>query len=619
MFGRSLNFKIISLVIAAIFIGFSLIAFSAIRREERRIFAEMERASQMMAMPILNTIYSDMLDERAEMVYYLIKDIRSMKGVERIEIIRENGFKAAFTDYNTLNQVDKEYGELKPEWRTPRIPQSKEIVAATEKPEFKSAFNLLKDNSNNKNHASYIEESNGRKLFTYLITIEERKKCDSCHREGQARGVLMITTSLEDSYEFIKESRNYWTKTGFLMIGIIGFVLVVSIRRGVLKPIETIARIAGAIAGGDLGRRISVKSKDEIGELANTMNKMASSLNDAKKELDRRLLELYALYNVSKVLNTTFETEQLLLRLVIDISKNLDIQRVMIMLIDDGSQELYLASFTDFEKEGLKEVRRRVGEGFYGLIAQTGMGRLIVDVDADLDLPKEDILSPDIRSIIAVPFGRRDKVLGLLCAFKDRPGMFEYHDLELFRAVAEHVAVALENAKLYQETKMQAVTDGLTGLYNHRFFTAHCATEVERSARYGRGLSLIMFDIDHFKHYNDANGHPAGDELLRTLAEILRKNVRESDIPCRHGGEEFAVILPETGKEAAMALAERIRKTIADYPFPHREAQPLGALTISTGVSALPADGMAADELISKADDALYRAKEEGRNRVVAA
>ena len=98
MFGRSLNFKIISLVIAAIYIGFSLIAFNAIRREEKMIFAETERASQMMAMPILNTIYSDMLDERAEMVYYLIKDIRSMKGVERIEIIKGNGFETAFTD-----------------------------------------------------------------------------------------------------------------------------------------------------------------------------------------------------------------------------------------------------------------------------------------------------------------------------------------------------------------------------------------------------------------------------------------------------------------------------------------------------------------------------------------
>jgi len=619
MFGRSLNFKIILLVIVALFIGFSLIAFNAIRREEKRIFAETERASRMMAIPILNTIYSDMMDERAEMVYYLIKGIGSIKGVWRIEIIRQNGFKTAFSDDETLNEVEREYGELKPEWKTPRIPQSKEIAAAIGKPEFRNGFRLLNERSNNKDHTSYIEEENGRKLFTYLVTIEERQKCHSCHGKGKSRGVLMITTSLEESYKFIKESRDYWTKVGFIMIVIIGFVLVVSIRRSVLIPIEKMARIAGAIAGGDLGQRITVNSKDEIAELANTMNEMASSLDEAKKELDRRLLELYTLYNVSKVLNTTFETEQLLLKLVSDISKNLDVNRVMIMLLEEKTQELYSASFTGFEKEGLKEVRRKIGEGFYGLVAQTGTGRLIKDVDPELDLAKEDILSPDIRSIIAVPFGRRDKILGLMCAFKDRPGTFEWHDLELFRAVAEQVGVALENSRLYQETKLMAITDGLTGLHNHRFFRDQLDIELEKARRYVRNLSLIILDIDHFKHYNDAHGHPRGDELLRTLAELLRKIVREPDIPCRYGGEEFSIILPETAKDAALALGERIRKAISDHPFPFRETQPMGTISVSIGVSTFPADDKEMDGLINKADDALYMAKGEGRNKVIGA
>lgn len=619
MFDRSLNFKIILLVIAAIYIGFSLISFIAIRREEKRIFAETERASQMMAVPILNTIYSDMLDERAEMVYYLMQNLRSMKGVEQIEIIKDNGSDTAFSDDKTLNEVQKEYGELRPQWKTPRFPQSQEITAYIGSAEFKNAFNRLKKQPNNDNHTSYIAEANSRKLFTYLVTIERRKKCDSCHGEEKARGVLMITTSLEDSYEFIKESRNYWTKTGFIMIAIISLVLVFSIRRSVLKPIESMARVAGSIAGGDLNQRMTVTSKDEIGELANTINKMASSLDEAKKELDRRLLELYALYNISKVLNTTFETEQLLLRLVSDISKNLDIQKVIIMLLDDSSGELYAASFTDPEKEILKDFRRKVGEGFYGLVAQTGQGRLIKDVDEEIGLPKEDILSPDIRSIISVPFGRRDKILGLLCALKDKPGMFEWHDLELFRAVAENVAVALENARLYQETKMMAITDGLTGLYNHRFFREQLSIEMEKAGRYNHAMSLIILDIDHFKHYNDAHGHPMGDELLKKLAELLLNSIRESDIACRYGGEEFVLILPETAKDAALALGGRVRKAISEHPFPFRETQPLGTLSVSMGVSTFPVDSKERDGLIRKADDALYRAKNEGRNRVVVA
>jgi diguanylate cyclase (GGDEF)-like protein len=396
-------------------------------------------------------------------------------------------------------------------------------------------------------------------------------------------------------------------------------LLSLYLSRYVTRPILTLHKGVQAIGSGALGHRVTVKTGDELEALAGGFNDMAASLEEAKKELDRRILELFTLYNVSKVLNTTFETEQLLLKLVTDISKNLDIHRVMIMLIDERTQELYTASFTDFEKEGLKEVRRKVGEGLYGLIAQTGMGRLIKDVDTELNLPKEDILSPDIRSIIAVPFGRRNKVLGLLCAFKDRPGMFEWHDLELFRAVAEHVAIALENARLYHETKMQAITDGLTGLYNHRFFREHLEVEVERTERYGHKLSLIILDIDHFKHYNDTHGHPQGDEILRDMAKLLRKNVRESDFACRYGGEEFSLILPETSKEAALSLAERIREAIRQHPFPHRETQPMGAITVSIGVSAFPDDCKDMERLIKKADDALYRAKAEGRNRVAAA
>lgn len=395
--------------------------------------------------------------------------------------------------------------------------------------------------------------------------------------------------------------------------------LYIYLSRFITSPIRTLHEGVKAIGGGTLGHRVTVKTGDELEALAGGFNDMAASLEEARKELDRRLLELYTLYNVSKVMNTTFETEQLLLRLVTDISKNLDIHRVMIMLIDERAQELYSASFTDFEKEGLKELRRKVGDGFYGLVAQTGMARLIRDVDTELNLPKEDMLSPDIRSIIAVPFGRRDKTLGLLCAFKDRPGTFEWHDLDLFRAVAEHVAVALENARLYHKTKMQAITDGLTGLYNHRFFREHLEVEMERADRYSHNLSLIILDIDNFKHYNDSYGHPQGDELLKELADLLQKCVRESDLACRYGGEEFALILPETNKEAATALAERLRKDIQDHPFPHKETQPLGAVTVSIGVAASPVDAKDMEKLIKKADDALYRAKTTGRNRVVAA
>ncbi|MBI5893406.1 MAG: diguanylate cyclase [Deltaproteobacteria bacterium] len=396
-------------------------------------------------------------------------------------------------------------------------------------------------------------------------------------------------------------------------------LLYIYLSRYVTKPILTLYDGARAVGTGHLGHRITIKTGDEIETLADGFNEMAASMEEARKELDRRLLELYTLYHISKVLNTSFETEQLLVRIVTDIGNNLNIHRVMIMMLDEKTQELYPASFTDFVKEGgLHDFRRRVGQGLYGLAAQNGMPRLIRDVDAEPNLSKEDAISPDIRSIIVAPFGVRNKILGLLCAFKNRPETFEWHDLELFTTVAEHIAVSMENVRLYQETKLQAITDGLTGLYNHRFFRANLTVEIERASRYGHKLSLIILDIDHFKNYNDAHGHPQGDELLRGVAEFLRKGIRESDFACRYGGEEFAVILPETGKDAALALAERIRKNIAEHPFPFRETQPMGTISVSAGVAAFPADSKNIDDLIKKADKALYRAKDEGRNRVYA-
>src|SRR4030065_163537 len=154
-----------------------------------------------------------------------------------------------------------------------------------------------------------------------------------------------------------------------------------------------------------------------------------------------------------------------------------------------------------------------------------------------------------------------------------------------------------------------------SSLYNHRYFRVRFKVELERANRYKRPISLIMIDIDFFKHYNDAHGHPQGDEVLKSFSVILKKTIRDSDIACRYGGEEFAIILPETGGELAFAAAERVRKAIETNDFPGGETQPCGRGTVSMGVSSYT-EGMSADELLKSADNALYRAKEEGRNRV---
>lgn len=161
-----------------------------------------------------------------------------------------------------------------------------------------------------------------------------------------------------------------------------------------------------------------------------------------------------------------------------------------------------------------------------------------------------------------------------------------------------------------------SVTDGLTGAYNHRYFYAKLEEEIKRAERYDHPCSIIMSDIDYFKNYNDTHGHIEGDQVLKGVVSCIKLTVREQDRVARYGGEEFSVILPETGKKEALDVAERIRHYIQTQAFPHEETQPGGSLTISLGVAVFPENAADSKGLIEKADAALYRAKENGRNRV---
>lgn len=173
--------------------------------------------------------------------------------------------------------------------------------------------------------------------------------------------------------------------------------------------------------------------------------------------------------------------------------------------------------------------------------------------------------------------------------------------------------------------KQLALTDELTGLYNHRYFQERLEEEILRAKRYEYPLSLIFIDVDYFKQYNDRNGHPEGDQVLRTIGKILYNfsmeihisaKLRKSDIVARYGGEEFVVLLPYTDSKRAKLVAERLRKTINDHPFPFEEHQPGQNLTISLGVASFPEMASAREDLVKFADEALYSAKDTGRNRV---
>jgi len=218
---------------------------------------------------------------------------------------------------------------------------------------------------------------------------------------------------------------------------------------------------------------------------------------------------------------------------------------------------------------------------------------------------------------------------------------FAEDEIELVQILANQAAAALDNTRLYETLARQAITDGLTGLYNHRFFYERLRAEVARARRYDLQLSLLMMDLDDFKTYNDRFGHPAGDGVLRRVAQIMTGQLRNRvDIPARYGGEEFAVILPHTetpGAETvgtrlshqvgaieedlaaphgALVAGERVRHSVEATAFPGRASRDVVHITISVGVASLPAHALDAEQLVHAADTALYLAKQHGKNRV---
>lgn len=180
--------------------------------------------------------------------------------------------------------------------------------------------------------------------------------------------------------------------------------------------------------------------------------------------------------------------------------------------------------------------------------------------------------------------------------------------------IVENASVALTRALLYQQMERLATTDGLTELNNHRHFQEILASEVERSRRYKRPLSLLLLDIDHFKSFNDTYGHPVGDLVLKEISACIRKSIRINDVPARYGGEEFTVIIPETAEEGALITAERIRSTIESHVI--RSLDKELKVTVSIGCATHPSLAGSQQELIDNADKALYYSKEHGRNQV---
>lgn len=244
-----------------------------------------------------------------------------------------------------------------------------------------------------------------------------------------------------------------------------------------------------------------------------------------------------------------------------------------------------------------------------------------------LGLPCEHITGAKGGQYICLPLMAQGEVVGIIhlnyeaVSIEQQESVdlkFDKHKVQVMTEFAEHIALALSNLKLRDALRQQSIRDVLTGLFNRRYMEETLMRELKRAEREQKSVGVIMFDIDHFKQFNDLSGHDGGDALLRELGSFLNKSVRGGDIVCRYGGEEFVVVLPEATLEITRIRAEELRKGAKELLVYHL-GKALGRCTISLGVSAYPENGMTNDQLLKSADNALYKAKNEGRDKVVVA
>lgn len=352
-------------------------------------------------------------------------------------------------------------------------------------------------------------------------------------------------------------------------------------------------------------------------DLHSPLPKVGSELEEIAAAIETLSISLLNLQEASKGLVASRYLDETLQRGLEMIERVFGARHVAIFLYDENAEELSIKASVGLSREYVKTVRMKKGEGYSGRVLLTDLPTATDDLRRDeRTLWVQMVRFEGIVSLLVVPLRGKGGILGTIEVYTKHKHTFTPSEISLLSSLAHQIGLSVENAILFEEMQTRAITDRLTGLYNQKQFYELLQSELAAAQLYNKPLSLLMLDIDFFKQYNDTFGHPAGDRLLKGFARILVENVRPDDIVARYGGEEFAIILRETTLEQALDIAERIRQKVADYKFEGRGQQPGGRVTCSIGIAQYPIHARNLEDLVKRADEALYRSKYNGRNRV---
>lgn len=328
--------------------------------------------------------------------------------------------------------------------------------------------------------------------------------------------------------------------------------------------------------------------------------------------------QLTILNEIGKTLTSSLTLKEVLKKIFYKVAEVFNPENWSLLLVDEENNELYFEIAVGNAADSIKNIRLKVGEGIAGWVAQTGTPLIVPDVKNDPRFTRKvDNLSQfTTRSVICIPLRIRDKVMGVieLVNEKDLPSPGQY-ELDALSTIADYAAIALENARNFEQVQKLTITDDLTGLYNSRHLHTLLEIQVQQYLSSANTFSIIFFDIDSFKSINDRFGHLLGSRLLAELGKLVRVNLEGEQSAARYGGDEFVIILPNTGKKEAVDFCRTLRTNLNKKQFFSEEGIDI-RLTASFGLATFPDDADSKDKILQAADERMYNVKAKQKNDI---
>src|SRR5208283_5269026 len=331
---------------------------------------------------------------------------------------------------------------------------------------------------------------------------------------------------------------------------------------------------------------------------------------EAGTELTRHSQELMIFHDVAKTLTSSLDLDSILQTIMEKMAEYFRPDTWSLLMVDEARDELYFAIAVGDKAEALKDVRLKVGEGIAGWVAKNGEAKIVPDVRNDPTFASrvDETTQWETRSVICVPLRSKLRVLGVIQLVNVDISQFNEQELFFLQALCDYAAISIENARWVEKIQELTITDDCTGLYNARHLYKTLETEVYRSARFGYEFSVLFIDLDHFKTVNDTHGHLIGSKLLAEIGYLVKAQLRLIDFAFRYGGDEFVVLLPQTGKDSALVVAKRLRDAMRASSFCREEGLNLN-VRASIGLATYPHDARDAHDVIRQADEMMYLVK----------